>query len=99
MDAQFSKLYDEFLRLSEAGDEQAVRTFLTDHITEFPEEVREKIVFAFFEEALAGRAAAADALVARQQEGIDTLEKIIATEKEVANTERIEELKKTLGAQ
>ena len=94
----FATLSEEFLHLADMGDEAAARKFLTDHIMEFPEEVREKIVFAFFEEALAEKATAERAVAAVQQEGIAALRSIIASEKEMGHADTVEELKRKLGA-
>lgn len=50
-------LFDELIVLADAGDEQAIRTFLATHINEFPEEIRSQIVMFFFEEAVSDHAA------------------------------------------
>jgi hypothetical protein len=54
-----SELFTQLEALIQGGDEPKARAFLVDHLAEFPEEAREKIMFAFFTEALGQEAAAA----------------------------------------
>ena len=91
------ELYNEFLRISESGDEGAARAFLTERLAEFPEETRDEIVLAFFEEALLKNADAIQAKAAIQQEGMDALLEIQKAKREFESNARIDELKGTLG--
>ena len=94
-----TELYEEFLRLAEAGDENAARAFLTDRYKDFPEEMQEKVMFAFFSEAVTKRAAEIEGVTKIQQEGMEMLTKLIAEKKKLEDQLRIDDLKKTLGAQ
>jgi len=93
------ELYDEFLRISDTGDEAAARGFLSEHLAEFPEETRDAILFASFEEALLKHAEAIRGNAALQQEGLDAFSGLQHTKNEIERKARIDELKGNLGAQ
>lgn len=93
---QPEQLYSEFLQLAEAGDEVAARKFLTDHLADFPQETREKLVFAFFEEALEAKAKEAEAVHTAREEGLETLKKLIQEQKAVDNALKIIDLENGL---
>ena len=47
MSDTFTDLYNEFLVYVNKNDEQGARKFLIDNLQKFPEEVRDKLTFAF----------------------------------------------------
>lgn len=48
----FLFLYQQIQTLVAKGEEQEAKAFLIEHLNDFPPELREKIIFAFFYEAL-----------------------------------------------
>lgn len=48
----FPKLYDEFYAILQEGDEVQARQFLTAHFAEFPQNVQDDLLAAFFEEVM-----------------------------------------------
>lgn len=69
----FSKLYAEFKEIIDTGTEEQARQFLTDHMHEFPEDMKRDITMALFEEGL--QEAATTEVTARElkQEGIEMM--------------------------
>lgn len=76
-------LFDKVFELYEAGDEQAIRTFLITHVNEFPQEVRDQIVFFFFEEAVKDHAEGLAADLAFKEMAADTLDALGAIKKAI----------------
>jgi len=92
----FEELYAELMDLIEAGDEAKAREFLTDHLTEFPEEVQNKIAFAFFEEAVVNQAEEETAIRDFQKEGIETMTQLEKLKKGLENDQKVQDLRKDL---
>lgn len=67
------ELYGAVARALEQNDEVGLRAILTDRITEFPEDIRERIMFFFFEEALQ-KTAVEDSLNAIAEQAIRRME-------------------------
>ncbi len=97
MEDNFNKLYEEFLRIAESGDEDAAKKFFADHVNEFPEETREEILFAFMEEALLKKADSITGSATVKQGGVETIEALIKAKKDLENDARIDELQNSLG--
>ncbi len=97
MEDNFNKLYEEFLRIAESGDEDAAKKFLADHVNEFPEKTRDEILFAFFEEALLKKADAITGRATMQQQGMDAIALLQKAKKDLENDARIDELQSSLG--
>ncbi len=93
-----TELYDQFLQIARAGDEEAAKKFLADHLNEFPEETRNEILFAFYEQAVLKQADEVATDVAMKQEGLEALTVLEKAQKDIDNEIRIEELKEGLGA-
>ncbi len=90
-------LFEQVLQLYENGDEQALRAFLVAHVNEFPEEVRNQIVFFFFEEAVTDHAEGLEESRALLEEGADTLETLGALKKELEDRLGAEEVRARLA--
>ena len=73
MENDFSALYSQFKEILETGTEEEAEKFLTDHINEFPEDVRKGVALALFENGLNETAANQTAAHDFQQEGIDAV--------------------------
>lgn len=92
-------LYSEFLELIEKGDESAARAFLVDHFVEFPEDLRQRIAFSFFAEAVAKETDVIQATTSIKQEGADALATLLQAKKELESMAQIDKLKQSLGTQ
>lgn len=88
-------LYSKFLGLIEKGDESAARTFLIDYFLEFPEDLRQRIAFSFFAEALTKETDTIRATTSIKQEGADALTTLLQAKKELENVARADELKQS----
>ena len=76
MENDFSALYAQFRDIMDNGTEEGARTFLFEHMNEFPEDLREKVVLALFEEGLAEAAANKAAVEEFQREGIEIVNEL-----------------------
>lgn len=92
----FEELYTELMNLIEAGDEAVAREFLTAHLTEFPEEVQNKIAFAFFEESVLNQVEEESAIREFQEEGIETMSQLKKLKKGLEDDQKIQDLRKDL---
>jgi hypothetical protein len=100
MNTNFLNLYNEFLELLNKGDEAAARKFVTDNIKNFPEEVQDKIIFAFFEDAVNKEAAGIQGVAEIQKEGMEAMSQIEKAKKILEDQVKAEELKaKIVGEQ
>ena len=80
MENNFLTLYHQFKEIVRTGTEEQARQFLLDHINEFPKEVKDGLVLAFFEDAVHDAAAQDSAVLEFKQQGIEamtTLERAI----------------------
>ena len=90
-------LYNKLIELFEASDEKAAKSFLAQHVKEFPEDIQKKIVFALFEDALESKADT-DARVAEiQQEGLDAIKSIEDKENTFKDKQKVSKLRSLLG--
>jgi len=93
MSDTFSSLYDDFKVYLDGNDEEGARRFLIDNFAKFPEEVQEKLTFAFFEEALKGKVG-----VAKMREaGIDAIDQIDKAKGILEDKAKIESLRSDLN--
>ena len=90
-------LYDDLNKLVEAGDEKAVRSFLIEHINDFPEEIKKKIVFEFFDEAVSKEVESGEHKATLQKEGMDTLKDIDKAEKTLEDQRKMADVRSELG--
>jgi len=71
-----TELYNKLMELVDAGDEQAAKDFLIEHIKEFPEDVRNKIIFEFFEDAVDQQIENSTNKAEIQKQGLEALKEI-----------------------
>lgn len=76
MDNTFLELYKEFLAYADKGDEAGARKFLVDNLAKFPQEVQDKLIFAFFEEALTDKTRGMQEIVEMQKQGLAAMSQI-----------------------
>ncbi|PIR83767.1 hypothetical protein COU18_03795 [Candidatus Kaiserbacteria bacterium CG10_big_fil_rev_8_21_14_0_10_51_14] len=95
--ADLQDLTKQFDTLVQAGDEKAARAFLVENLQEFPQDMREKIILAFFAEAAVTQADEIGAKADIQKEGADALDILSQARAELENAQRITELQDQLG--
>lgn len=72
----FKELYDKFREVMINGDEQEARNFLVSHLKEFPQEIQDEIVLAFFQEGLEKAAEEAQLLRDFQVQALEEVKEI-----------------------
>ena len=76
MENDFSALYAQFRDIMDNGTEEGARTFLLEHMNEFPEDLREKVVLALFEDGLKEAAANQSVVEDFKQEGVEIVNEL-----------------------
>lgn len=92
-----NELYNEFLEIIRTGTEQDAQDFLQKNINEFPEELKEKILFAFFEEEVEHQSQQLHALQDVKRDGLSLLTKLEKAKKEYEEAQKIQDLKEDLN--
>jgi len=90
-------LYNKLNELIAAGDEAAARAFLVEHLKEFPEDVRKKIVFEFFAEAVDAKIDADSNKARIQKQGMAALKDIGDAEEALKSKDKISNIRSSLG--
>ncbi len=80
----------------EKDDEAGARKFLVDNLQKFPEEMQEKLTFAFFEEALMDKTKGMKEIAEMQKEGLEAMGKIDKAKKNLEDQIKIKNLKDKL---
>ena len=96
MSDTYLDLYKEFLVYAEKDDEAGARKFLIDNLQKFPEEVQDKLTFAFFEDALMHDAKGIKEIVDMQKEGLDAMSQIDKAKKILEDKVKIKNLRSKL---
>lgn len=96
MSDTFSDLYNEFLTYVNKGDEAGARKFLIDNLQKFPEDVQDKLTFAFFEEALLKEAKGIKEIAEVQKQGLDALSQIGKAKKILEDKIKVRDLRDKL---
>jgi len=91
-----SDLYKEFLVYAEKDDEAGARKFLIDNLQKFPEEVQDKLTFAFFEDALMHDAKGIKEIADMQKEGLEAMSQIDKAKKILEDKIKIKNLRSKL---
>ena len=73
MENNFISLYNGFKEIVNKENEEAARQFLTDHINEFPEDVKNGIILTLFEDAVNEAANKELAVLEFKREGIEIM--------------------------
>lgn len=98
MNTSLETLYQGFLESMETGDEANVMAYLEAHINEFPEDLKQKIIFAAFEDSVNQQH---DDLIAVEEfkaEGLDLLTRMGKVKQQVEEAYKIAQLKDELAA-
>ncbi len=93
----FSNLYNEFLVYLDKGDEAGARKFLIDNLQKFPEDVQDKLTFAFFEEALMKETKGMKEVAEMQEQGLEAMNEIDKAKKILEDQIKAEGLKNKLA--
>lgn len=96
MDYVSDELMKEFSEVVARGDEKAAREFLADNLKKFPQDVQDKIVGAFFEEALLQKAADSRAVADFQKEGLEAINDLEQGKKKLEDKAKLLDLKESI---
>lgn len=96
MDDTFEDLYNKFLAYVDKNDEEGARKFLIDNLQKFPEEVQDKLTFAFFEEALMDETKGIKDIAEMQKQGLEAISQIDKAKKILEDKRKIETLRSDL---
>lgn len=96
MSDTFLDLYNEFLTYADKNDEAGAKKFLTNNLQKFPEDVQDKIIFAFFEEALVADTKGMKEVAEMQKQGLEAMSQIDKARKILEDKIKIEDLKAKL---
>jgi len=96
MNDTFSDLYNEFSVYIDKNDEQGARKFLIDNLPKFPEEVQDKLTFAFFEEALMDKTKGIKDIAEMQKDGLEAINQIDKAKKILEEKKKIEDFRSNL---
>lgn len=96
MDEQQKKLFDDLRGVFENGSEEEVRAFLVDHISAFPDDIKDEIVFAFFEEGLDKAIEEKGKLVEFEEAGIEELKTLAELKRRIDDRIKVMELEEKL---
>jgi len=78
--------------LIEAGDENSVRSFIIEHINDFPTDLKNEFIFTFLQEAVELDTRIKEAQVAVVSDGLGALKEINKEKKNLLDKQRILEL-------
>jgi hypothetical protein len=96
MSDTFSDLYNEFLVYADKNDEEGARNFLIENLQKFPEEVQDKLTFAFFEDALKSEGEGIKKIAELQTQGLEAISQIEKAKKILEEEAKIEDLRSGL---
>ena len=96
MNDTFEDLYKEFMVYVDKDDEEGARKFLLDNFQKFPEDIQDKLTFAFFEEALLDETKGMKDIADMQKQGLEALSQIDKVRKILEDKKKIEDLRSNL---
>ncbi len=96
MNDTFEDLYNQFLVYVNKDDEQGARKFLIDNLQKFPEDIQEKLTFAFFEEALMKETEGRKDIAEMQKGGLEAMSQIDKAKKVLEDKRKVEDLRSSL---
>jgi hypothetical protein len=96
MDYVSDAVMKEFSEVVARGDEKAAREFLVNNLKQFPQDVRDKITFAFFEEALSKKAAGLHAVADFQKEGLKAVNDLEQGKRQLEDKQKLLDLKESI---
>jgi hypothetical protein len=94
---KFENLIEQLKKVMQSGSEKETRQFLVDHMAEFPDEVRRKLTFLFFQEGLAQAASGEDKRAFDfQKSGLEAIQTVKKDTDELERKSKIVEVKESL---
>lgn len=91
-----AQVFEELGKFTGEDAEEAARAWVLEHANEFPEKIRDEIIFQFSMDALLADAEARDAVASMKQQGAVAMDAIEKAKSELENEVRIVELKDQL---
>lgn len=89
--------YERALEIMEealnTGNEEAAKKVIVDHLNEFPEEIRDRLVFACFMDAVEKESTIISALNAIKEEGLEQFKESHKEDKKIELEEKIDSIK------
>ncbi|MDD5068555.1 MAG: hypothetical protein PHS53_04050 [Candidatus Pacebacteria bacterium] len=95
---KLGELYKKFLAVANTEGEDAARKFLTDHFSDFPEDIQSKITSAFFEESLQDEALEKKQITGIQTEALDAMSQLEKMKRVLEDALRIKNLQSELSS-
>jgi hypothetical protein len=95
-DVMSDKLYEEFMKIVQSGDEVKAREFLVANLKQFPQETQDKIVMAFFQEAVSKSKEDADLISNFQKQGLQMVDEIEKSKAKLQDRAKMLEVKKKI---
>ena len=95
-DISSENIYDEFLKVADAGDERSSKDFLITYLKLFPEKEKAEIVAAFFEDAVKDSAADAAVVADFQKKTLETVDGLGAMKKKLEEKDKLLQIKETI---
>ena len=96
MDHVSDALMKKFSEVVARGNENEVREFLTSNLKEFPQDVQDKIVGAFFEEALSKKASDLRAVADIQKDGLNAISDLEEGKKKLEDKAKLLDFKDSI---
>ncbi len=96
MDYVSDELMKEFSEVVARGNEEDARKFLVDNLKKFPQDVQDKIIGAFFEEALSRKASGLNAVADFQKDGLSAVNNLEQGKRQLEDKQKLLDLKKSI---
>lgn len=93
MTTDISNIYENILKLVQAGDKEKAMAYMKEHWDTFPEELQEELTVVFFEDAIKNQAAEAEAISELQKEGIEVMDTLNREKHELEDALKAENIK------
>lgn len=77
-------IYQKIRKVWQEGDEEKLKNFLIDNLLDFPQDIQEEIIFAFFEEALVKSLKEVENKIKFQERVAKVLDSIKKAKKEIS---------------
>ncbi len=95
---KISELYKTLMAFVENGDEKGARAYLSEHINELPEDLKKKIMFEFFMEAVDIDVEAGEQKVRLQKEGMSAIKEIDKMTKELNDQKKLIDVRASIAS-
>jgi hypothetical protein len=86
----------EFSEVVARGNEEDARKFLVNNLKQFPQDVQDKLIIAFFEEALSKKASGLHAVADFQKEGLEAINDLEHGKRQLEEKQKLLDLKESI---